>query len=64
MLFRVVCGAGLTMATFAPHKRFNNVDLPTDGRPTMATKALFLCESAGVGFGVCSVSYIKISLSA
>src|SRR3990172_10163931 len=33
---RVVCGLGLTMATFSPRIWFSNVDLPTFGRPTMA----------------------------
>src|SRR3990172_2142281 len=33
---RVVCGLGLTMATFSPRIWFSNVDLPTLGRPTIA----------------------------
>src|ERR1700757_4196818 len=33
---RVVCGLGVTMATFSPKSWFNNVDFPTFGRPTMA----------------------------
>ena len=34
---RVVCGFGVTIATFVPTSVFSNVDLPTFGRPTMAT---------------------------
>src|SRR5262245_61069675 len=34
---RVVCGLSETIATFWPTSRFTSVDLPTLGRPTMAT---------------------------
>src|SRR5262245_55378168 len=34
---RVVCGFGVTMATFVPTRAFSSVDFPTLGRPTMAT---------------------------
>ena len=34
---RVVCGRGVTMARCSPSTRFRRVDLPTFGRPTMAT---------------------------
>jgi hypothetical protein len=37
MRVRVVCGRGETIAIFAPRTRFSSVDLPTLGRPTMAT---------------------------
>src|SRR5215467_2899195 len=33
---RVVCGLGVTIATFSPSSWFNSVDFPTLGRPTMA----------------------------
>ena len=36
---RVVCGFGVTIATFSPTSAFVSVDLPTFGRPTMATYA-------------------------
>jgi hypothetical protein len=48
MLFRVVCGTGLTMATFAPQRRFSSVDLPAEGRPMIATNALFFREELPV----------------
>ena len=35
---RVVCGFGEVIAIFWPTIRFNRVDLPTLGRPTIATK--------------------------
>ena len=38
ILLRVVCGLLDTMATFSPTKRFMMLDLPTFGRPRMATK--------------------------
>ena len=34
---RVVCGLGVTMASFSPTMRFSSVDLPTLGRPKIAT---------------------------
>ena len=37
MRLRVVCGVGLTMASFSPTMRLSSVDLPTLGRPTIAT---------------------------
>jgi len=37
ILFRVVCGFGLTMASFCPTKALSNVDFPTFGRPRMQT---------------------------
>src|SRR5690242_15839344 len=36
MRLRVVCGLGVTMASFSPHILLSNVDLPTLGRPTSA----------------------------
>src|SRR5512138_1849447 len=36
---RVVCGLGETAAIFCPNSAFTSVDLPTLGRPMMATKA-------------------------
>ena len=36
---RVVWGTELTIETFAPHSAFSNVDLPTEGLPTIATNA-------------------------
>ena len=38
--FRVVWGMGDTMETFSPLAVFKKVDLPADGRPTMATTAV------------------------
>src|SRR6185437_6039030 len=35
--FRVVCGLGVTMASFSPMIRLSSVDLPTLGRPKIAT---------------------------
>ncbi len=35
---RVVCGLSETIETFSPRMRFNNVDLPTLGRPTSEAK--------------------------
>src|SRR5450631_831773 len=35
--FRVVCGLGVTMASFSPTIRLSSVDLPTFGRPRIAT---------------------------
>src|SRR5581483_975390 len=35
---RVVCGLSETIVTLAPTYKFNSVDLPTLGRPTMAQK--------------------------
>src|SRR6476646_5362666 len=37
MRLRVVCGFEVTMATFCPTRRFNKVDFPAFGRPTIAT---------------------------
>src|SRR5271170_1398473 len=37
MRLRVVCGFEVTIATFCPTRRFNSVDFPAFGRPTMAT---------------------------
>src|SRR5208282_3862394 len=37
MRLRVVCGLEVTIATFWPTKRFNSVDFPAFGLPTMAT---------------------------
>src|SRR5271167_896740 len=37
MRLRVVCGFEVTIATFCPTKRFNSVDFPALGRPTIAT---------------------------
>src|SRR5712692_6124649 len=52
---RVVCGLGLTLASLAPTKAFSNVDLPTFGRPTKATKPQRNCSS-GEDVGVCRVT--------
>src|SRR5581483_1435795 len=35
---RVVCGRGVTIATFCPTRQLSRVDLPTLGRPPRATK--------------------------
>src|SRR6185312_8850503 len=35
---RVVCGLGVTMASFSPTMRLSKVDLPTFGRPRIATR--------------------------
>ena len=35
---RVVCGLGVTMASFSPTRVFSSVDLPTLGRPIRAIK--------------------------
>src|SRR5690606_15236033 len=37
ILCRVVCGFGLTMLIFSPTSALSSVDLPTFGRPTIAT---------------------------
>ena len=37
MRLRVVCGLGVTMASFSPTMALSSVDLPTLGRPKMAT---------------------------
>jgi hypothetical protein len=37
MRCRVVCGFAVTMLSFWPRMRFISVDLPTLGRPTIAT---------------------------
>jgi hypothetical protein len=39
--FLVVCGTGETIETFSPEAVFKNVDLPLEGRPTIATIAVF-----------------------
>ena len=44
MRVRVVCGLSDTMATFRPTMALSREDFPTLGRPTMATKALFVCS--------------------
>ena len=36
--WRVVCGLSVTMLSFSPTRAFKRVDLPTFGRPTIATK--------------------------
>src|SRR2546425_11236553 len=38
MRLRVVCGRGETIATLRPTSWFTSVDLPTFGRPRIATK--------------------------
>src|SRR6266702_434290 len=50
MRVRVVCGLGETMATFSPSTRLRRVDLPTLGRPTMATKPARSFAGSGVFF--------------
>src|SRR6266849_2123661 len=52
---RVVCGLGLTIASLAPTRAFSNVDLPTFGRPTKATKPQRNCSSSE-DVGVCSTN--------
>src|SRR5271170_4694695 len=61
MRFRVVCGRGVTMATFFPTSAFTSVDLPAFGRPMMATnpdlKLILFCFHSRrgkreVGYGV------------
>jgi hypothetical protein len=47
MLFRVVCGTGLTIETLASQKALSNVDLPAEGRPIMATNADFPIGNGG-----------------
>ena len=42
MRVRVVCGLLDTMATFWPTSLFVSVDLPTFGRPTTDTTAVFV----------------------
>jgi hypothetical protein len=37
MLMRVVWGLGDVMESFRPKREFNRVDLPTLGKPAMAT---------------------------
>ena len=37
ILFRVVCGLGVTIATFSPTSLLRSVDLPTLGRPHIVT---------------------------
>src|SRR5713226_10779277 len=56
---RVVCGLGLTLASLAPTKAFSNVDLPTFGRPTKATKPQRNCSS-GEDVGVCRVTNLLV----
>src|SRR3954452_7785868 len=59
---RVVCGRGLTMASFSPTIRLSSVDLPTLGRPKMATvpatvlPAVVLPAPVSVTGGVSSLS--------
>ena len=38
MRWRVVCGLRDVIETFAPTSRLSSVDLPTLGRPTIATR--------------------------
>jgi len=45
---RVVCGFGVTMASFCPTRRFNSVDFPTLGRPMRATNPNFIVPAAAV----------------
>ena len=40
MRVRVVCGLFETIEIFCPQMAFNNVDLPTLGRPTKVTNPL------------------------
>src|SRR6267143_795165 len=47
---RVVCGLGLTMASFWPTSRLSSVLLPTFGRPTMATNPA-RCGPGGAACG-------------
>src|SRR5499433_772960 len=59
MRLRVVCGLGVTMATFSPKSWFSKVDFPTLGRPTMAmypernevsASSLFLPDDFAIDF--------------
>src|SRR5262245_27684092 len=45
MRVRVVCGRGVTIATFCPTRAFSSVDFPTFGRPMM-TALPARCDTA------------------
>ena len=47
MRLRVVCGLGVTMASFSPTMRLSSVDLPTLGRPRIATVPATVASPAG-----------------
>src|SRR5690606_34026131 len=47
--WRVVCGLSVTMLIFSPTSAFISVDLPTFGRPTIATKPERLLSGVGTG---------------
>ena len=49
MRLRVVCGLGVTMASFSPTMRLSSVDLPTLGRPRIATVPATGCERSIFG---------------
>ena len=53
---RVVCGLGVTIASFSPTMRLSSVDLPTLGRPRIATvPATVPATFAAVGIGGASI---------
>src|SRR5450631_887741 len=55
MRLRVVCGLGVTIASFSPTIRLSSVDLPTLGRPRMATVPATAPATAPAGFfGACA----------
>ena len=45
--FLVVCGIGETIETGSPLAVFKKVDFPADGRPIIATTAVFVSEDSG-----------------
>src|SRR5689334_369984 len=48
MRLRVVCGLGVTMASFSPAMRLSSVDLPTFGRPRIAMVPATVSAVVGV----------------
>ena len=52
MRLRVVCGFGVTMASFSPTMALSSVDLPTFGRPRMATVPANRISADALGVGV------------
>src|SRR5690349_6171673 len=44
---RVVWGTGETMEIFPPHSALRSVDLPAEGRPTIATMPAFMASGGG-----------------
>src|SRR5579884_4321663 len=61
---RVVCGLGVTIASFSPTSWLSSVDLPTFGRPTMAQKPARLCRIASLVYhGVRSAAMTAVATS-